>query len=373
MIKVIELFGGIGAPHKALTNLGINFELVDMIEIDAKAVKSYNAIHNTNFEPQDITTWNKEIKVDYLHASTPCQAFSVAGKGIGAEDNRGSVLWEHTIRIIKLTKPSLITLENVKGLLSLKHKPLLDWYLNELDLLGYRTQFKVLNAKYYNIPQNRERVFFISRNDGRPISFPDNDEVTKCVKDILMEDAIWSKLKIEHLKLTTSTTFPEIIYIRNGLSQYHGKTIEIDMYTLLNQNSQGINIVAKLKKLLYEDLDLYLNPDYGILGALRSSDEQKVMKLKNIPFNEDSNFTGITGITGTLTAANPDFKHKIINQSGFIIMYRKLLPIETFKLMGFSEEDFHKANKVSSNPQLTKQAGNSIVVNVIQSIIEKNL
>lgn len=190
-VRVLELFGGIGSPHKALSKIKnwsnqwkygaqtFDYELVDMIEFDKNAVKSYNAIHGTNFEVQDVTTWNKDIKVDYLHASTPCQAFSTAGKGKGAEDSRGANLWEHTIRIIKLTKPTLITLENVKGLLQAKHKELLDWYLNELELLGYKTEYQVLNAKYFDIPQNRERVFFVSRNDGKEIVF---QKIIKLIK-----------------------------------------------------------------------------------------------------------------------------------------------------------------------------------------------
>ena len=71
-LKLLELFGGIGACSKALDKLGIDYEIVDYVEIDKYACASYNAIHNTNFEPQDITTWDKDIKVDLIMHGSPC-------------------------------------------------------------------------------------------------------------------------------------------------------------------------------------------------------------------------------------------------------------------------------------------------------------
>ena len=80
MIKVIEVFGGIGSIHKALGKLKtIDFKVIDMVEHNKTAEKAYNAIHNTKFEPQDILTWDKKIKCDYLHASPPCVSFSNQG------------------------------------------------------------------------------------------------------------------------------------------------------------------------------------------------------------------------------------------------------------------------------------------------------
>lgn len=83
MLKVLELFGGIGACSKALQNLKIPFEIVDYVEIDKYAVKSFNAMHDTNFEPQDITTWDKDVEVDLIMHGSPCQDFSLAGKQRG--------------------------------------------------------------------------------------------------------------------------------------------------------------------------------------------------------------------------------------------------------------------------------------------------
>lgn len=82
-IKVLELFAGIGACSKALERLNIPHKIVDAVEIDKYAIKSFNAIHGTNFESQDITKWNKDIDVDLIMHGSPCQDFSLAGKQAG--------------------------------------------------------------------------------------------------------------------------------------------------------------------------------------------------------------------------------------------------------------------------------------------------
>lgn len=79
MLKVLELFAGIGAASKALENLGIEHEIVDAVEIDKYAIKAFNTIHNTNFEPQDITKWDKDIGADLIIHGSPCQDYSIAG------------------------------------------------------------------------------------------------------------------------------------------------------------------------------------------------------------------------------------------------------------------------------------------------------
>ena len=123
-ISVLELFGGIGACTKALKNIGMNVNVVDYVEIDKYAVKSYNAINETNFEPQDITKWSKDINIDLIMHGSPCQDFSVAGKQAGGDEGSGtrSSLMYETIRIIEKLHPKYIIWENVKNLLSKKHK-----------------------------------------------------------------------------------------------------------------------------------------------------------------------------------------------------------------------------------------------------------
>ena len=156
-LKVLELFGGIGACSKALERLGVDYEIVDYVEIDKYAVKSFNAIHNTNFEPQDICTWDKDIEVDLIMHGSPCQDFSLAGKQAGGDKDSGtrSSLMYETLRIVEKLMPKYVIWENVKNLLSKNHRHNFDSYLEAMEHLGYTNYYQVLNAKDYGIPQNR--------------------------------------------------------------------------------------------------------------------------------------------------------------------------------------------------------------------------
>lgn len=181
-MDLIELFGGIGACTKALKNIGMNVDVVDYVEIDKYAVKSYNAINGTNFEPQDIKEWNKYINVDLIMHGSPCQDFSVAGKQAGGDlgsGTRSSLLYE-TIRIVGKLRPKYVVWENVKNLLSKKHKHNFDNYIETMNILGYNSYYQVLNAKDYGIPQNRERVYTVSIRkdiDKGNFKFPEKEEL----------------------------------------------------------------------------------------------------------------------------------------------------------------------------------------------------
>lgn len=187
MIKVLELFAGIGACSKALERLNIDHEIVDAVEIDKYAIASFNAIHNTNFKPQDITEWDKDIEVDLIMHGSPCQDFSIAGKQAGGNEGSGtrSSLMYETIRIVKKLKPRYVIWENVKNILSKKHKHNFDAYLQTMEQLGYTNYYQVLNAKDYSIPQNRERVFVISILNGSSFEFPKKQELKLKLKDML--------------------------------------------------------------------------------------------------------------------------------------------------------------------------------------------
>lgn len=183
LIRYIELFGGIGACTSALKKLGVNTQLVDYVEIDKYAVKSFNAMNQTNFEPQDITKWDKNLKnIDLIMHGSPCQDFSLAGKQAGGDKDSGtrsSLLYE-TLRIVKNIKPKYVIWENVKNILSKKHRHNFDNYWQEMEELGYKNYYQVLNAKDYGIPQNRERVFCVSiRGDHSPFKFPPKQELIK--------------------------------------------------------------------------------------------------------------------------------------------------------------------------------------------------
>lgn len=228
MLKVLELFAGIGACSKALERLGIEHEIVDAVEIDKYAIQSFNAVHGTNFEPQDITKWDKDIDVDFIIHGSPCQDFSVAGLGKGGDKGSGtrSSLMYETLRIVEKLKPKYVIWENVKNLLSKKHRHNFDAYLEAMEGLGYTNYYQVLNAKDYGVPQNRERVFTVSiKNqhdvkisaDGKsvgvyewsvPFEFPEPMPLTKKLADVL-EDEVDEKyyLSDEQTKRLRESTF----------------------------------------------------------------------------------------------------------------------------------------------------------------------
>lgn len=183
-LRVLELFGGIGACTAAMKRLDIDFEVVDYVEIDKYAVASYNAINGTNFEPQDICEWDKDIKADFIMHGSPCQDFSVAGQqagGVEGSGTRSSLLYE-TLRIVEKLKPRYVLWENVKNVLSQKHKVVFNDYLQRMKLLGYTNYYQVLDAQDYGIAQHRERVYVVSIRD---YVFPPPKELTTVLKDYL--------------------------------------------------------------------------------------------------------------------------------------------------------------------------------------------
>ena len=176
MIQILELFGGIGSPRIALRNLGVPVKAIDYVEIDEKAVRSYNAMFEKELEYKTQSVVGYNLKPDILIHGSPCQDFSIAGKQKGADEDsetRSSLMWE-TINIIKQMgewKPKVVIWENVKNVLSKHMKHNFNRYLEELDKLGYTSNFKVLNAMDYGLPQDRDRVFVISCLDGTFFNF----------------------------------------------------------------------------------------------------------------------------------------------------------------------------------------------------------
>lgn len=431
-MKVLELFGGIGACSNALKRLNIDFEIVDYVEIDKYAVKSFNAIYNTNFAPQDIRNWDKELQLDLIMHGSPCQDFSIAGKQAGGNEKSGtrSSLMYETIRIIEKLKPKYVIWENVKNLLSKKHKPNFDNYISRLDELGYKSFYKVLNAKDYGIPQNRERVFTISilNNLNQTFEFPPKQELKLELKDLLesevdekyylSQDTV-NKLLIHNEKYkNTGNIFKPVnrggsatdnfikcnqvgqiygtdkepnpqagrVYDYNGLSPTldscnggnrmpkvligasRGRYFESPQILTKKRTEYGKeirkeyeagkikaprNLIQKLEPRtdgISNTITTVLKDNYCIIGST-----QKHASIKN------------DGITPTLTSAmGLGGGHVPMHNYNYRI--RKLTPKECWRLMGFSDKDFEKAEKVNSNTQLYKQAGNSIVVNVLEAI-----
>ena len=191
-IDVVEFFCGIGAQRKALERAGIDFTVVDAVDINKYSLTSYNAINETNFEPQDITKWDKNIHIDMIFHSSPCQDFSVAGKGEGGDEGSGtrSSLMHETKRIVVKAYPKYVIWENVKGALSKKNRHNFEQYISDMNNLGYTTYYQVLNSKDYGTPQSRERNFAVSiRKDiDTGYEFPKPMPLTRVLQDVLDEN-----------------------------------------------------------------------------------------------------------------------------------------------------------------------------------------
>ena len=324
-IRVFEAFSGYGSQSIALRNIGVDYEVVAISEIDKYAIKAYEAIHGKANNLGDISKIDVEDipEHDLFTYSFPCQDISIAGRHMSLEEGSGtrsSLLWECK-KIIEYCKPKYLLMENVKNLVSKKHKSYFDKWLNYLESLGYTNYWKVLNAKDFGVPQNRERVFVVSiLGEHKPYEFPKPIELEKTLTDVLCDDVD---------------------------SKYYLSTEKIRMIYNWKANQRPLKKVLGLGS---------ISPTLTARGAgLYHSG----MILINENFEDTTNVDEIISeqpITDDIT-----FK------------LRKLTPLECWRLMGVSDEDFYKVKNAGIlNSQLYKLAGNSIVVDVLEEIF-KNL
>lgn len=323
-IKVFEAFSGYGSQSIALKNLGIPYEVVAISEIDKYAIKAYEAIHGPTLNLGDITQINvKDIpEHDLFTYSFPCQDISVAGKtrGIIEGETRSGLLYECK-KIIEYCKPKYLLLENVKNLVGKKFKSQFDEWLEYLESLGYTSYWKVLNAKDYGIPQNRERVFVVSiLGDHEPYEFP-TSKATKDVREYLDD------VKSEDLVMTEK--FKQ--QIRN--TNFRSDKYKEGTFNLIDGNIEGFRIM-----------------DYRYDEGLRIRKNNLCPTLTS---------KGVGSLSGT----------PIIYNNGD---FRFLSTREYLKLMGLGDDDIDKIQQAGiSNTQQYKLAGNSIVVNVLEAIFKK--
>lgn len=208
MIQILELFGGIGSPRCALRNIGIPVKAIDYVEIDEKAVRSYNAMFADElpYKTQSVVGWN--LKPDILIHGSPCQDFSIAGhqgkataengrinRGKGADEGSGtrsSLMWEtiHIIEQMGAWRPHFVIWENVKNVLSRYMISNFNRYISEMERMGYVSSFQVLDARDFGLPQARERVFTVSVLGKERFSFDDLIKTPmRNINDFLLPDA----------------------------------------------------------------------------------------------------------------------------------------------------------------------------------------
>ncbi len=420
-IKLFELFAGIGAPRKALTNLGIPYESLGYSEIDTHAIKSYCAIHGDKEENNfgDISKIDKLPKdISLLFHRSPCQDFSVAGLGKGGEKDSGtrsSLLWE-TIRLVEEAKPNVVIWENVKGVLNKKNIEVFNDYLKVLGDMGYKNSYKVLNAKDFGIPQSRERIFVVSSLDGffdfenikkkemLPLEwfvyFANHEKGKAKVNQATKQGHIGLDVPgIANLERPTSDTRRGRVVDKGNvcptIACSHGLSAIEKKYGEFNPTNSKTNklgyfgehdfmnkrvyaLEPPIKCLTVKDPPWYLDTTElsdkmkRYITQPRSNNKPKVQKINPNPCNTITTREGNTRIgEGTYVSNDFEMNENVLGIDLTQFQVRKLAPIECYLLMGFSVEDFEKASQVCSNSQLYKQAGNSIVVDVLEAIFKE--
>lgn len=191
-IRVFEAFAGYGSQSMALRRLGIDFEVVGISEIDKYAIQAYMAVHGDTANYGDISKidWSSVPDFDFLTYSFPCTDISIAGQQKGLAEGSGtrsSLLWECR-KAIEAKRPKYLLMENVKNLVSKKFTPYLKEWIRFLEEQGYSNYTKVLNAKDFGVPQNRERVFMVSILGEASFHFPEPFTLEKRLKDVLEKD-----------------------------------------------------------------------------------------------------------------------------------------------------------------------------------------
>jgi DNA (cytosine-5)-methyltransferase 1 len=363
-IKLIELFAGYGSQALALERLGIDFEHHQVVEFDKYAIKTYNALHDTNFETQDITKL-KELnitetkKYDYvLTYSFPCTDLSIAGKMLGMKSGtRSGLLWE-VERLLKNAKelPQVLLMENVTQVHGNKFKEDFDDWVRFLAKLGYSNQWKDLNAKDYGIPQSRNRTFMVSILGDYEYHFPKSFKLKLKLKDMLENEVD------EKYYLTKET----IKRISNWNAQQDPfKDIEKEKIIVPTLTARGAGEEHSGMILINEDTIKGYSKKTSVddLGVV-------VVANTNSKHEQSSRVYSKEGLSPTITTMQGGNQEPKVLEN---LRIRKITPREAFRLMGLYDKDIDKIIDVNSSTQLYKQAGNSIVVQVLEHIFKELL
>lgn len=408
MIKVGSDFSGVGAFDQALIRLGIEYKTVFACDMDKFARETY--IHNygkPDYYPENV--YDREIPkepLDIYMTSPPCQAFSLAGKRKGEDDERG-VLFYNSHEFITKNKPRYFIFENVKGLLSDDGgKTFQRW----IDLLGaksvngnpvifpmegavpYHVYYKVLNAKDFGTPQNRERVFIVGIRDDADnnFSWPKPFSLKKRLKDVLEDEVdekyFLSEKTIDWItnhreKRDSANKFPfeksdicscvtaryykqgaedPYIKVKSATSKGYEIAKEGDSINLSNPNSKTRR--GRAGKEVAQTLVTSCNQAV-MIGAFRGRNPENTNdRTTGAPMQQTLEINK-HGTSNTITSVQKD------NVVVMDYRIRKLTPRGAFRLMDFPESFTWPV----SNSQAYKQAGNSIVVNVLAEILRKLL
>lgn len=362
-IKVGSDFSGVGAFDQALRRLRIDYETVFSCDMDKYARQSYIANYGEpKYYPENV--YDRAIpkeSLDVYMTSPPCQAFSLAGNRKGETDKRGILFYNSHEFIIK-NKPRFFIFENVKGLLSDNNgKTFANWVAmlggksingnsNIFPIDGsapYHIYHKVLNAKHYGVPQNRERVFIIGIRDDvdNKFNWPKKMHLDKRLKDVLENEVdekyYLSDTMVNGFVTRKSNGFRERFQPNHG--ENHGNCITTRAGSRITDNF------------------IYDAQNQTAIGAMRGRNPDNPNDRSTGAKCEQRLEINSNGTSNTLTSVQKD---NLVVQKHNI---RRLTPRECFRLMDFPDS----FKFVCSDAQLYKQAGNTIVVAVLAKIIEK--
>jgi len=403
-MKIFEMFAGFGGASFALKKIGIPFECVGYSEIDKYAIQCYGQNHKGYNYGDCIKINPNELQdFDLLTGGFPCQSFSVAGRGLGELDTRGT-LFNEIIRIAEVKQPRYMLLENVKGLTNKNHKETFNKILSELKRIGYYIHWRILNSKEYGIPQNRQRVFFVcfkNEDEFNNFKFPEKQELKIFLKDIL-EDEVDEKyyLSEKQLNKVLSSNFssrralyqgdkkvsscleardykePKIIKLNNN-KNIHCEKSDGTSFTLTGSGrNSGSNQIVQLNNPTHSNNRVYsqegISPTLMSQMGLGGGNEPFIsidraimignlsrytMKYPRNPYSKDKNTSWCIDPAGS----------NGISTDGLTV--RKLTPKECFRLMGFLDDEINL--KGLSNTQRYKLAGNGWEINLVSKIFKQ--
>ncbi len=357
-MKVLELFGGIGAPRAALERLGIK-ATYKLVEFDKNVVNVYNKLWNEENETIDIRNFKTTDHYDLVVAGFPCQPFSNAGKSQGFDDEKGrGNLFKEAIRVIKETNPKYVILENVKGILQKKHIWIIEEINQQLGKMGYLVNTGLLNAKQYGSIQARERVYIYGIKDKPPqhavnhsfnlsmktlADYLEKDlEDAKYYKEEKLQKIIkWKAQEKPLKKATTTTTTTKTITTRTQPGTAS------DLIVIDNVGGQE-----------RVDLEDIITNRTRIKGLFYES------------FNSENYITGHKSQSfGTLTAQGANSRQRVLLED---LKIRSITPREAFRLMGFAD---YLIDRVIHLPKthLYYTAGNSMEVGTIEGVLKSIL
>ena len=378
-MKFLDLFAGIGGFRLGMESAG--HKCIGFCEIDKFARASYKAIHDTKgeIELHDITAVSDEFirgigRVDIICGGFPCQAFSIAGNRRGFEDTRGTLFFE-IARFASILRPRYLFLENVKGLLNHENGITFETIISTLDELGYDVEWQVLNSKDFGVPQNRERVFIIGHLRG---------ECTRRIFPLSGEN-----------QSTSSQSVIKIGNVNPSGNGMNGEVYQADGLapTLTTNKGEGQKIAIKSNTIKQFGV---LQPNFNQCGVVYETDgiaptirayqggglEPKIrvkeatsQRYAEVEIGDSVNLSHPNSKTRRGRVGKQIANTLLTGESQGVVepdfRIRKLTPRECWRLQGFPDWAFDKAQEVNSNSQLYKQAGNSVTVSVIAAIAKE--